>query len=351
MSATMQSLVLHAVGKLTVEERPVPIPAAGELLVKVAFCGVCGSDLPRLFVKGTYHFPTVCGHEFAGTVTACGEGVTDLPAGAPVAVFPLLWCGRCPACEQGRFVMCRDYDYYGSRRDGGFSGYVAVPRRNVIPVPAGVSLEEAAMTEPAAVALHAVRRAGVSPVGAAAAVFGAGPIGLMTAQWLRAMGAQQVLLFDIVPEKLELARRLGFGHAYDSRTADSATVIRDLTQERGADFTFDAAGVPVTLLQAMTATAAGGHLVLLGNPAAAVTLPPALISQLMRREVTLHGTWNSDYSQFGHDDWSAALHAMADGRLQLKPLISQVVPLAAAEPVLRAMHAQTGFFSKVLIQP
>ncbi|MBN8526543.1 MAG: alcohol dehydrogenase catalytic domain-containing protein, partial [Planctomycetes bacterium] len=167
----MKAAVLHAIGDLRVEQIATPIPGPGEVLVRIASCGVCGSDVPRVFSKGTYHFPTVCGHEFAGTVaSAC-----DLAAGTPVTVFPLLWCGKCPECERGAYARCEDYGYLGSRSDGGFAEYVVAPRRNLLPLPAGVSLEEGAMTEPAAVALHAVRRSGLQ-AGESVAVFGAGPI-------------------------------------------------------------------------------------------------------------------------------------------------------------------------------
>ena len=159
-------------------------------------------------------FPTVCGHEFAGIVDACGPGVDGFTPGDPVVVFPLLWCGTCSACEQGKYVQCRDYDYLGSRSDGAFAEYVVAPKANLIRVPQGVTLEEAAMTEPAAVALHAVRRAQTSLAGKTVAIFGAGPIGLMTAQWARIMGATTVFLFDIVAEKLALAKRLGFDEVF-----------------------------------------------------------------------------------------------------------------------------------------
>ncbi|MDW8322262.1 MAG: alcohol dehydrogenase catalytic domain-containing protein, partial [Armatimonadota bacterium] len=144
----MKALVLHAVGNLRYEEVPLPEPGAGEVLVRVAYCGVCGSDIPRIFSKGTYRYPLIPGHEFAGVVERCGEGVSAFAPGDRVAVFPLVWCGRCAACEKGRYVQCEQYDYLGSRRDGAFADYVVAPARNLLRVPEGVSLQDAAMTEP-----------------------------------------------------------------------------------------------------------------------------------------------------------------------------------------------------------
>ena len=349
---TMQAQVLYGVNDMRYEAVSRPEPGPGEVLLRIAFCGVCGSDIPRTFVKGTYRFPTIIGHEFAGTVERCGPGVTGFAPGDPVAVFPLLWCGRCPACEQGKYVQCADYDYLGSRHDGAFAEFVVAPQRNLLPVPAGVSLAAAAMTEPAAVALHAIRRAG-DVVGQTVAVFGVGPIGLLVGQWARIMGAGAVLLFDIVPEKLAMARSLGFDLAFDSRQVDPVGMVVRESGGPGAHVCIEAAGVPTTMLQALGAVRLGGRVVLLGNPAADVTLPAALISQLMRREMTVLGAWNSEYSLFAGaaDDWRTVLRAMGAGRLLVDPLITHRAPLTAAFDALRMMRDGTGFYSKVLIEP
>jgi L-iditol 2-dehydrogenase len=349
---TMNALVLHAVGDARLERIPRPVAAEGEVLIRVAFCGVCGSDIPRTFVKGTYQFPTVCGHEFAGTVVECGPGVGEYRPGDRVVVFPLLWCGKCAACELGNYVQCSDYDYYGSRRDGAFAEFVAVPPGNLIRVPDGVSLEAASMTEPAAVALHALKRAGRSLVGESVAVFGAGPIGLIAAQWARAMGAARVILFDLVPEKLAMAKGLGFELAFNARHVDPVAKINELTGGFGAEVAIEAAGVPATLVQAIATARVCGRVVIMGNPAADVTLPAALISQAMRRELDILGTWNSSFSAAGNnDDWRAVLGAVASGAIDLDSLVTHRVPLAAAFEALVMMRDQSEFFSKVLIQP
>lgn len=348
----MQALVLHAVGDLRHEQVPTPQPGVGEVLIRVAYCGVCGSDIPRIFTKGTYRFPLICGHEFAGVVERCGNGVERFAPGDRVAVFPLFWCGRCSACERGRYAQCEAYDYLGSRRDGAFAEYVVAPERNLLKVPEPVSLQEAAMTEPAAVALHALRRAGGTLPGETVAIFGAGPIGLMVAQWARAMGASRIVLFDVVEEKVMLAQRLGFVHAYHSRLHEPEETIASLTDGQGAHVCVESAGVPQTLLQACTCVRRGGRVVLLGNPSADVSIPAGLLSQLMRREVNLFGTWNSDYAVYGEDDdWHTTLRAMAEGILQVMPLVSHQVPLSEAVGVLHAMREGKGFFCKVLVQP
>lgn len=343
----MKAAVLHAVNDLRVESIPTPKPGPGEALVKIGSCGVCGSDVPRVFVKGTYHFPTVCGHEFAGTV-AGGDG---LAVGTPVTVFPLLWCGKCPECERGEYARCLDYGYLGSRSDGGFAEYVVAPLRNCLPLPKGVSVEEGAMTEPAAVALHAVKRSGLK-AGETVAVFGAGPIGLMVAQWARALGAARVLVFDVAPRSLELARNLGFSEVFDSKAKDPVKQVEELTAGRGADVTLEAAGVPATFTAAVGAAAAGGRVVMLGNPSGDVTLPAKLISQMMRRELALLGTWNSSYSATGlPDDWRTVLAAVAAGTVKLKPLITHRFGLDDTLKGLSVLKDRKEFVSKVLINP
>ena len=352
----MEALVLHAVGDLRLEQIPVPGVSDGHVRVRIGFCGVCGSDIPRIFSKGTYSFPTVCGHEFAGTVDSCGSDVDDFEQGDKVVVFPLLWCGKCAACESGRYVQCSDYDYLGSRSDGAFAEYVVAPKENIIRVPDGVSLEEAAQTEPAAVALHAIRRVQESLVGKTVAIFGSGPIGLMVAQWTRIMGAAHVLLFDVVQDKLALARRIGFEDVFfnssGSTEADVVNVVNDYTEGKGAHVCIEAAGVPETYRNAFGSVGRGGSVVLLGNPATDVLLPAPLISQLMRREAKVFGTWNSDYSTAGNDDdWRTVLQAMAAQKLNLSSLITHKVSLKDSVSILHLMKNRSEFYAKVLIHP
>lgn len=348
---TMEAIVLHGVSELKYERVPVPEPPAGSVRVRIGFCGVCGSDIPRCFVKGTYHFPTICGHEFAGTVEACGPEVSHLKVGDRVAVFPLLWRDDHPACEQGKYAQSDGYDYLGSRSDGAFSEYVVAPEKNCLPVPDNVSLEEAAMTEPAAVALHALRRGQVR-LGDSVAIFGLGPIGLMVAQWAKSMGAAPVMLFDIDPRKLQLAEQLGFELVFNNREIDAAEKVNELTGGRGVHVAVEGAGVPPTMIAAMQVTRRSGRVVLLGNPANDVTLPAALISQVMRREIDLVGTWNSDFSVYGDDDdWRTVLQAMSQGQLNLKALITHRVELSKGIDALEMMRDQSDFYAKVLLHP
>lgn len=154
----MKAWVLHDVGDFRFETVGKPALAPGEVLVAVGAVGICGSDIPRIYRTGAHVHPLIPGHEFAGVVAETGADVDAVWKGRRVGVFPLIPCGECVPCRRGRYEMCRHYGYLGSRRDGGFSEYVAVPARNLIRLPETVSLEEAAMMEPMAVAVHAMRR-------------------------------------------------------------------------------------------------------------------------------------------------------------------------------------------------
>ena len=347
LAGTMRALVLHGIGDLRLEWVPVPQPRGGEALIHVAACGVCGSDVPRVFEHGTYHFPTIPGHEFAGVVVEVPDD-SPVTVGARVAVKPLIPCGRCPYCAVGALGQCQDYDYVGSRSDGAMAEYVRVPVANLVPVPDNVSLEEAALTEPAAVALHALRQGGVQP-GDHVAVLGAGPIGMLIAQWARIWGAAAIYLVDIDAAKLALAKELGLGVPVNGRAEDPVARIVRETGRAGVDLAIEAAGVPGTLIQALEMARPLGRVVIMGNPSRDVTIPQATVSQLLRKELTIRGTWNSHMVALPVDEWGVALEMMAQGRLRLAPLISHRVPLSEGVQAMAMMHDRTQPHNRVVL--
>ncbi len=326
---TMNAAVLHAVGDLRYEKVPMPEAKEGEVLLQVLGCGVCGSDIPRVFTSGTYHFPTIPGHEFAGKIVDDPEGKL---IGKYAAVFPLLPCRKCAACEVGEYVNCSDYDYYGSRRDGGFAEYIAVDRRNLIILPEGVDPVVASLCEPGAVGRAAIRRLDVK-IGDLCVIYGAGPIGLIAAQWARRAGAATVRVVDISEEKLEFAKKFGF-EAYD-RERDGL-----------ADCVLEGTGVSPALNNAVLSLKNHGRLVLMGNPAHDMTISQKTYSQILRREITMCGTWNSSYNQVVND-WTATVNAMADGSVNYADLITHKFSLSDCNAALEMMRDKKEFFTKV----
>ena len=343
----MKACVLHAAGDLRCEEVATPAPQPGEALIAVRACGVCGSDLPRVFTKGANRFPLIPGHEFAGEVAAVGRGVDEHLVGKRVCVFPLIPCRECAPCRIGAFAQCENYNYLGSRCDGAFAEFVCAPVWNLVPVPDAVALEEAAMCEPAAVAVHALRQAGVD-AGDAVLIFGAGPIGLMLAKWAAIGGAGQILLADMDDAKLDFARRLGFGNVCNPRTErDVPAWVRGIAP-RGADLVIEASGSSAAFGEAVQSARAFGKVVLMGNPMGEMTLSQHAYWAILRNELNLFGTWNSFFGPMPRNEWQLALDFMASGRLAVKPLITHRVPLEALPDTLAMMRDRAEFYNKVL---
>ena len=280
----MRSMVMYKPGDLRLEDVPDPKTGPGQVLVRVSICGVCGSDIPRMLTKGAHRMPIICGHEFSGRIMKLGDGVGGFSEGELVAVVPLIPCRHCDQCLTGNFSRCRDYNYFGSRCDGAYAECVCVPVGNLVKVPNGVDPRAVAMTDPASIAIHAIWKASLT-AGQRAAVVGCGPIGLFAIQWMRMLGASEVIAVDISERKLELARLAGATHTFLS----SEHVPEDL----GADLVVEGAGLPATINQAVRMTGPGGHVVFIGIPTRDITLDIATYSHLLRQETSLHGSWNS----------------------------------------------------------
>lgn len=320
------------------------------VLVRIVASGVCGSDMHRAFENGAYHTPLVMGHEFTGIIekmpTERFSTSSKLKEGDRVVVFPLLPCRKCEPCSSGDFAQCTSYDYFGSRRDGGFAEFVYVPEENLIPIPPHVETVHAAMTEPCAVALHGVRKMRIIP-GATGAVFGAGPIGLMVAQWLRILGCGKVFVSDIDERKISLARKLGF-IAINPKHENPVDIIFEQSHG-GAQHIVEACGLPQTFLQAIQSAGRGGQIVFMGNIQGNFQIGQNDFSTLLRKELSIFGTWNSKITPIGLNDWTTALEMM-DKEMHVKELISHLVPLEEGPFILKKMHERDGFFNKVIFK-
>lgn len=327
----MNAAVLHAVGELKYEKVEVPEIKHGEVLVAIKACGICGSDIPRVFERGTYHFPTIPGHEFSGQIVQTHEEDKEL-IGKKVAVFPLLPCRKCSACEIGDYANCNNYDYYGSRRDGGFAEYVAIDKRNLIVLSDSISYEAASLCEPGAVARAAIRKLSVE-LGDLVVIYGAGPIGLIAAQWARAAGASCVRVVDISEEKLQFAAKYGF-------------LLYNEERDGKADAVIEGTGVSVALNNAINAVKSHGRIVLMGNPAHDMTIKQSTYSQILRKEIKLAGTWNSSYNSV-INDWEKTAQSMADGTIEYESLITHRFPLSKCNAALAMMRDKNEFFTKV----
>lgn len=343
----MKAAVLHGIGDLRYEEVEIPQLKEEEALIKVRACGVCGSDVPRVMEKGGYSFPLIPGHELAGDVVKIKGKAQGIKEGSRVTVFPLIPCLKCPYCRVGRYNLCDDYNYLGSRCDGGFAEYVKAPAKNLMEIPARVSYEEAALTEPASVALHALRRSNVD-AGDEIAILGAGPIGILLAQWARILGAHKIFLVDIERRKLEVARAYGFTKLVDAKKEDPVGRIRDDTEGRGVDVAIEAVGIPLTLQQSIKLAKKGGKVILLGNMRGETSLPEDLMSSILRKELNLFGTWNSSFTHLPRNEWTTSLQFMEEGELKVKPLITHRFRLEQAKKAFQMMYGKREFYNKVM---
>jgi L-iditol 2-dehydrogenase len=304
---------------------PDPARKPGEVLIRIKASGICGSDMDRVFRKGTYRFPTIPGHEFGGEIVESDDGA---PIGKKCAVFPILPCGKCPSCETGRYAQCVDYSYFGSRCDGGFAELISVPLWNAVLAPDDLGYEEIAMAEPCAIALHALERADMR-AGDSVCVFGAGPIGIMIGKWANLKGASRVALIDIDPNKAEFAKRLGF----------------DTEPDGMYDIAVEGAGASASLEGALSAARPFGTVVLMGNPAGGMSLTQDGYWNILRKELAVKGTWNSSYNS-ERNDWKTALSYIK--RLDISCLVSHKFGFGECAEAFAMMRDRKEFFNKVM---
>jgi L-iditol 2-dehydrogenase len=338
----LRAAVMHSPGDIRIEDVAKPAPATGEILLRVAACGVCGSDIPRMLTKGAHRMPIICGHEFSGHIVELGQEVEGWQLDELVSVAPLIPCRQCRQCLEGNFSRCLDYDYFGSRRDGAYAEYVAVPLGNLLKAPRGMDPRAAAMADPASIALHAIWKTPVR-LGQVGAVVGCGPIGLFAIQWMRLMGLREIVAVDLSDEKLEQAREAGATHCF--RSHDTMPALP------AADVVIEAAGHPATANLAIRLAGPGGHVVFIGIPTTEVTLQQTSFNHLLRQEISLHGSWNSFGAPFPGRQWTEALKALGSGELKWEFMITHELGLDALPDMFMKFRERNEFISKVMFLP
>ena len=317
----MKAAVLHGVNDLRYESVADPVAGEGETLLKIMAAGICGSDLSRVFGSGAYHYPIILGHEFAGLNEQTGKRAV---------VFPLLACMQCAMCAVGEYVCCGSYDYYGSRRDGGFAEYLAVKDGNILYVDADVPYDVLAMCEPAAIGLHCVYLADIK-VGDSVLITGAGAIGLIMGCIAKISGAGRVYFTDIDARKLDYAASLGF----------------DAYEAQKVDVFIEGAGAPSALETGLEAVKAFGNVVLMGNPYGDMSIPQKIYWHILRKQLTLKGAWNSMFNAF-RNEWQIVLDLVASGRLPLENMISHRYKLEQCNEAFNMLNAKQDFVTRAM---
>ncbi|MDR1600120.1 MAG: galactitol-1-phosphate 5-dehydrogenase [Oscillospiraceae bacterium] len=326
----MKAAVLCGNGDIRCEDMPKPVRGAGEVLVRVKACGVCGSDVPRVLYNGAHGYPIVLGHEFAGVVEEVGEDVTRVKAGQRVAGAPLLPCMRCEDCSRGDYSLCKHYSFIGSRRQGAFAEYVSLPEMNAVVFDETIPFVQGAMFEPSTVALHGLVLSGTRG-GEDVAILGGGTIGQFTAQWARIFGARTVTVFDLEDSRLALARRLGAEYTVNTRGVAFMDEARSLTGGRGFGAVFETAGSPVTMGMAFELAGNRAEVCFIGTPHTPLTFEPRQWELMNRKEFRLTGSWMGYSAPFPGREWGLTARAFADGRLRFDPaMVAAETPLSDA---------------------
>jgi L-iditol 2-dehydrogenase len=342
----MKVLLLSKYRQLEMAEVPMPVAGAGEVLIRVGACGICGSDVHGYDgSSGRRIPPIVMGHEAAGRIAALGVGVTRLAEGDRVTFDSTIYCGACGFCKRGEVNLCDHRQVLGVScgdysRTGAFAEYVAVPARVVYKLPENISFAEAAMLEAVAVAIHAVSLAEISAQ-STALVVGAGTIGVLILQALRAAGCKRVFVSDVDASRLKLAKELG---AADILRAD-ADVVEQILQRTGGvgvDVAMEAVGRDETVNAAIASVRKGGTVVLVGNISPAATLP---LQKVVTRQIRLQGSCASA------GEYPQAIALMASGAIQVKPLISAIAPLAEGPQWFERLYTREANLLKVVLTP
>ena len=321
----MKVLSLHKPGDIRFEDAPMPEPGEGEVLLKVMACGVCSSDEARIFKDGAHIMPIVPGHEFCGQVVKTGAGVDESLIGRKASVFPMLPCFECPSCKRGDYATCSNYKYYGSRNDGGMGEYRAVKAWNLNLLDDSVDYCVGALSEPSAVGHHATEVGGVK-AGDKVFVIGSGTIGLLIGFFAQAKGAE-VWIGARRKESNDFAASLGFKTIDTNNTEDE---VAKATDGNGMDVVFEAVGSNKCLIDAIGSVTAGGTLVTVGNPVGDMNLPRDVYWRILRKQLTVRGTWNSSYSDKAND-WHEVAALMKEKKIPFEKLITRKYKLSQCD--------------------
>ena len=337
----MKAYNLHGIGDFRYEDVDKPVADDDSVIVRVRAAGICGSDIPRVYTNGTYHFPTIPGHEFSGEIEDNGKRV---------GIFPLIPCQSCPSCKKKQYEMCTNYNYLGSRTDGGFAEYVKVPKWNLIELPDTVTFEQAAMLEPMAVAVHAIRQSKVKP-GDSVAVCGLGTIGLLIVMFLRDMGIETVLgLGNKEFQKQSLLKMGVADECYcDTKTAEPVGWILSKTDGQGVDVFFECVGKNETVNTAIESVCAAGSVQLVGNPASDMNLPKNVFWRILRKQLNVYGTWNSSYTHSESDDWHYVLDRLSTQRVHPESLITHRYDMASIGEGFSVMKDKSEDYIKIMM--
>jgi L-iditol 2-dehydrogenase len=343
----MKALLLYEYKHLEIRDLTAPLPGADEVLVQVAACGICGSDVHGYDgSSGRRIPPIVMGHEAAGIVASVGSAVHAFAAGDRVTFDSTVSCGVCDFCRKGEVNLCDDRQVVGVScgeysRAGAFAEYVVVPERILYRLPPTLSFAEAAMLEAVSVALHAVQVSGIAG-GETALVIGSGMIGLLILQALRATGCSSIFVADIDATRLKLAAELGADRTLQLSEEELVHEVLRITEGRGVDLVIEAVGREATVNAAIDCVRKGGVVTLVGNIASQVSMP---LQKVVTRQIRLQGSCASA------GEYPQAMELIANGKIKVGPLITAVAPLSDGPQWFQRLYAHEPNLMKIVLDP
>ncbi len=342
----MKACVLESVGNIIYKDVPDPILKDGEVLIKVKACGICSSDIPRIFITGTYTFPTIPGHEFSGEIVDVGSNIDRALIGKRAVVFPLLPCRQCHSCKVEEYSRCENYDYFGSRCNGAFAEYISVPIWNIVTFSDKIPYSLAALCEPAAVAKHCVDFGKVKN-GDTVAVIGTGTIGMIATVWAKIFGASKVILIGRNNKKFTFAKKLGIDYFIDSSKENADVDFMKITNNLGADVVLECVGSNQAINKAISSAKKGGRIVLTGNPESNITFEKQVYWKILRGELTVKGTWNSSFNN-RINDWETTIEYLEKDKLPIGDLITHTFSLSEYRKAFDLMRLRNELSIKVM---
>ncbi|MBI4977251.1 MAG: zinc-binding alcohol dehydrogenase family protein [Spirochaetes bacterium] len=334
----MKAVHIEKPGTIALVNMPVPKPKTGEALLKIKYCGICGSDAATFTGNQPFTtYPRIPGHEFSAEIVEIGANDRDLKQGMLVTAVPYFNCGVCYACRRGRTNCCEQNETMGVQRDGSFAEYIVMPVNKIVDGK-GLPADILALIEPFSISRHAVTRGRIQK-GDNVLVIGAGPIGMFAMLAAKEKGAR-VYIADLVEGRLELAKRLGADGTINTGKEDMSASVKEITAGGGMDVCIEAAGLPQTFLACIEQACFGGQIILIGNGKKETTFNHSL---LLKKELDVFGSRNS------RNDFEPLIELVARGAVDIKPLITDVFPFTSVIEAFRKVTANDGTSAKVLV--
>ena len=318
----MKALAVLENEKLGVIDLEKPENVTGdEVLVKVVYSGLCGSDFPRMFEHQAKFFPVVLGHEFSGVVEKVGEKVHKLAVGDKVSCIPLKPCFKCEACDEGNYSLCKNYGFIGSRENGGMEEYVKIPEINLQKLPEKFDLLQGAFFEPITVVLHGLGLLNKEVKGKKVGIIGVGTMGLLAVQCAKAYGAELVSAFDINEKNLEAAKELGADEVHN-------VTEKDIENEYDKyDIMIETSGANPSFVLILKLAAGKGELLYIGTPHSTLTFEYKDFELINRKELTIKGSWMNYSKPFPGKEWTEAVRLFDEGLVKIDKLVGATVSM------------------------